>query len=159
MRPFSDHHGFLWDRIKQTEPEDWSCYERFVEQNLPLMITSEEIRIVGHYADPEAAFFSGRWEKGARIVEAEVDLSQMPYLRGSIRSRVLKLVDFWRSTGAGYIDFAEIKLDGDLRIGDFQSQPDSAAVPTLYSPTELRWENSSFEKSFSISYIAINRPY
>ncbi len=155
MRPYEEQHRFLWERIKETGPREWTYYERFVKENLRLMLATD-VRIVAHRADPYAPYFSGKWETGARIVEAEVDLSRIPSLAEGSGGRLLKLVDFWRSKGAGYIDFAEVNVGGRLRISDFKSQPERAGAPSFASGTRLRWENSSFESSFAVAYLAIN---
>jgi hypothetical protein len=155
MRPFVDRHRFLWDRIKDMEPEDWSYYDQFVRHNLPLMLGTDKYEVTARYADAQAPFFNGVWDRGARIIEAEVDLSQMPHLKGSESGRVLKIVDFWRARGIGYLDFAEIKLEGKLQIGAFKSRPDGASEPIFRSDKLLQWENSNLEKSFAVSYIAI----
>jgi hypothetical protein len=155
MRPFVDRHDFLWRRVKDAEPEDWAPYERFVMRKLPLMLGTEDVRIVRRYSDPEAEFFNGTWGRGARVVEAEVNLSGLPYLRESQEVRVLRVVDFWRSEGAGYIDSTRVSTEGGLRIGGVQSQPEGAAAPALRTASQLRWENTSFDHSFAVSYIAI----
>lgn len=155
MRPFVSQQEFLWDRIKNDDPENWEYYERFVQENLPLMLGAYEFRIVNRYAGTQVPFFNGKWDSGARVIEAEVDLSRLPHLKGPQSNRVLKIVDFWRNQGAGYLDFTEIKVGGSLRINDFESHPDSAATPKLYSAKQLQWENSGFEHSFAVSYVAI----
>jgi hypothetical protein len=96
MRPFIDRQEFLWERVKGDEPEDWSVYERFVRQKIPLMLGTDDVRITGHHSDPEAGFFNGRWGRGARVVEAEVNLAGLPCLRDSQQVRVLRVVDFWQ---------------------------------------------------------------
>jgi hypothetical protein len=155
MRPFVDRQGHLWERVREAEPEDWAPYERFVQQKLPLMLGTEDVRIVRRYADPEAEFFNGSWGRGARVVEAEVNLSGLPFLRDSQEVRVLRVVDFWRSEGAGYIDLTKVSTEGGRRIGGFRSQPEGAGAPAVRSPNQLQWENTSFDHSFAVSHIAI----
>lgn len=155
MRPYVDRQEFLWERVKNDEPEDWGAYERFVLQKLPLMLGTDEVRIVRRYSDPEAEFFNGTWGRGARVVEAEVNLSSLPYLKESRDVRVLRLVDFWRSEGAGYIDLTKVSTEGGLRIGGFESHPEGTGAPALRTARQLQWENTSFDHSFAVSYIAI----
>lgn len=155
MRPFISQHRFLWEQVKNTEPESWAYYDQFVRENLPLMLVTDNFHIVSRRADPEAPFFNGDWDNGARVIEAEVNLSQLPYMRGPQSNRVLRIVDFWRNRGIGYLDFIEIKLEGSLQIYDHKSQPDSAGSPILLSNKQLQWENPSFEKGFAVSYLAI----
>ena len=155
MRPFVDRQDFLWQRVKDGEPEDWAPYEHFVLRKLPLMLGTDDVRIVRRYADAEAEFFNGSWGRGARVVEAEVNLSGLPYLGESRDVRVLRVVDFWRSEGAGYIDLTRVRTEGGLRIGGFESHPEGASAPVLRSARQLQWENTSFDHSFAVSYIAI----
>lgn len=155
MRPFVDRQDFLWDRVKDGEPEDWGAYERFVLQKVPLMLGTDGVRIVRRYSDREAAFFNGGWGRGARVVEAEVDLSGLPYLGDSREVRVLRVVDFWRSEGTGYIDLTKVGTEGGLRIGGFESHPAGTGTPALRSASQLQWVNTSFDHSFAYSYIAI----
>ncbi len=155
LRPFVDRQVVLWERVRNEEPEDWGTYERFVLQKIPLMLGTDDVRIVRRYADPEAEFFNGTWGRGARVVEAEVNLSSLPYLKESREVRVLRVVDFWRSEGAGYIDLTKVSTEGALRIGGFESHPEGAVAPVLRTPSQLQWQNTSFDHSFAVSYIAI----
>lgn len=155
MRPFVDRQDFLWQRVKDSEPEDWGAYERFVLQKVPLMLGTDGVRIVRRYSDPEAGFFNGSWGRGARVVEAEVDLSGLPYLGESREVRVLRVVDFWRSEGTGYIDLTKVETEGGLHIGGFESHPAGTGKPDLRSASQLQWVNTSFDHSFANSYIAI----
>lgn len=155
LRPFVDRQEVLWERVRRDEPEDWGTYERFVLQKIPLMLGTDEVRIVRRYSDPEAEFFNGTWGRGARVVEAEVNLSSLPYLKESREVRVLRVVDFWRNEGAGYIDLTKVSTEGGLRIGGFESHPEGAIAPVLRTPSQLQWENTSFDHSFAVSYIAI----
>ena len=155
MRPFVSQHGFLWEQVKNTEPDSWAYYDQFARESFPLMFGTGNFHIVDRRADTQAPFFNGDWQNGARVIEAEVDLSQLPYMQGPQSNRVLKIVDFWRNQGIGYLDFIEIKLEGSLQIYDYKSQPDSAAVPILLSKKQLQWQNPSFESGFAVSYLAI----
>jgi hypothetical protein len=155
MRPYVDRQGFLWERVRNDEPEDWAIYERFTLQKIPLMLGADDVRIVRRYSDSEAEFFNGTWGRGARVVEVEVNLSSLPYLRESREVRVLRVVDFWRSEGAGYIDLTKVSTEGGLRIGGFESQPEGADAPVVRTARQLQWENTSFDHSFTVSYIAI----
>lgn len=155
MRPFVEEQKFLWQRVENGEPEDWAVYEQFVRRKIPLMLGSDDFRVTGRYSDPEAEFFNGSWGRGARVVEAEVNLSRMPYLKEGQDVRVLRIEDFWRMAGAGYIDMTEIRLDGGLRFGGMRSQPRGAGTPSVRSDKQLRWENTSFERSFAVSHITI----
>jgi hypothetical protein len=155
MRPFVSQHRFLWEQVSKTEPESWAYYDQFAHENLPLMFGTDSFRIVDRHADSQAPFFNGDWQNGARVIEAELDLSQLPYMQGPKSNRVLKIVDVWRNQGIGYLDFIEIKLEGGLQIYDYKSQPDTAATPVLLSGKHLQWQNPSFEKSFGVSYLAI----
>jgi hypothetical protein len=157
MRPFVEEQKFLWRRVKDGEPEDWGTYEQFVREKLPLMLGTEDFRITGHHSEPDAGFFNGTWDRGARVVEAEVNLSRLPYLKEGQGVRVLRIEDFWRSKGAGYIDLTEVELDGGLEFGNFKSQPRGAGAPALRSERRLRWENTSFDRSFAVSNILIKQ--
>ena len=62
---------------------------------------------------------------------------------------VLTITDFWRKRVQGYLDFTELKLEGNLQIVDFKVRPEGAHSPTFQSNRLLQWENTDFESSFA----------
>jgi len=158
MRPFAPQHEFLWNRVKQREPADWKYYDEFALANLPVLLGTSDVKLAGHYADPEAPFFTGSWDKGARVVEVDVDLSRSLQFDGSKPNRVLKLVDFWRRRQIGYIDFTEVKVEGALQITGVAVEPAGASPPSLRSRNAVRWENRNLGGSFESGFVAFNQP-
>lgn len=154
MRPFVTQHDFLWNRVRAAEPEDWTYYEKFVKQNLPLLLGTKDFEITNHYADAEAVFFNGTWDKGARIIEVRADLRESDFFSDKNDMNILKVVDFWHGQKVGYIDFIQVKVAGDLQITGVGMNPQSANPPTLRSKRLVRWENTSFTKSFTQGFIA-----
>ena len=153
LRPFTREHNFLWERVRNAEPKDWQVYDEFARQSIPGLLGTDHFQITGHYADPEIPFFNAAWSRGARVIEAEADLSDLP--KGTQSVSVLTLTDFWRKRVQGYLDFTELKLEGNLQIVDFKVRPASAHSPTFQSNKLLQWENTDFETSFASGAVGI----
>lgn len=156
MRPFPKEHEFLWDRVKGSAPDEWHYYEMFARQNLPLLLGTEELDLVGHFADPQVPFFNGAWGKGARVVEARVDLSRSKYFDGQKTPHVLQLVDFWRNQKIGYIDCMEVRVKGDMNITGVAVEPEGAILPANRNDKGVLWEHRNPEESFVRTYIAFH---
>lgn len=159
MRPFPAEHGFLWKRIRDLEPENWGVYEEFVRDNLPRLLPSlskpQEVHILNRYSDPEARFFNGEWNAGARVIEARIDELQLPPDKGKDKKiRVLSIVDFWRSRRLGYIDHAELKLEGALQVVGLVTRPEGSGSPTSRQNNYLEWKNT-FDNHFLVSFVGI----
>jgi hypothetical protein len=156
MRPFVSQHRFLWDRVRNSEPKRWQAYDDFVLGGVPHLVPAAACRIVRHRADRSARFYvDGRWEAGARVVEAEADLSAW----GPDPERTIRIVDFWRKQGIGYFDAVEAEMGGALTIGRLRVAPPDSRSPALVSERLVRWENPDFQGSFEESYLTlVSRP-
>jgi ABC-type amino acid transport system permease subunit len=148
LRPFPQEHNFLWERIRNVEPKDWELYEQFASENLSTLLGTDRFQMTGHYSDPEVPFFNATWTHGARIIEAEADLSDLPKTKGPDSVSVLTLTDFWKKRAKGYIDFTELKLEGNLQIQRFKVRPEGARSPKLQTSNLLQWENTDYTSSF-----------
>lgn len=78
MRPYVREHNFLWDRVKIGAPADWQPYEEFVKKSVPAFLGTNQFRIIDRNADAQAQFFNGDWSGGARVIEAELNVSDLP---------------------------------------------------------------------------------
>lgn len=156
MRPFVSQHRFLWERVRNSEPKRWETYDDFVRRGVPRLVPAATWRIVERRADRSARFYvDGRWETGARVVEAEAELSAW----GGDRERTVKIVDFWRKQGIGYFDAVEAETGGALTIGRLNVVPRDSRPPAILSERLVRWENSEFQGSFEESYLTlVSRP-
>lgn len=155
MRPFAEAHNFLWAKANNGEPADWAYYEKFARANLPVVLGTDNFRIVGHHADRSIGFFNGSWGIGARVVEAEAETPSLVAADAQAGQRVLTLVDFWRKKGVGYIDFTEINVQNGLRIKDIREDPSSASPPILLSRMQLQWTNTNLPKAFATAYVTL----
>jgi hypothetical protein len=155
LRPFAQEHNFLWERIKNVEPKDWDFYEQFASENLSTLLGTDHFQITRHYSDPEVPFFNATWTQGARIIEAEADLSDLPKTKGPDSLSVLTLTDFWKKKAQGYIDFTELKLEGNLQIQRFKVRPEGARSPKLQTSNLLQWENTDYATSFMSGSVGI----
>jgi hypothetical protein len=158
MRAFPKEHRFLWQRVKNDEPDDWTYYDGFAEETLPVLLGVDDIRIIRHYSDQEAPFFNGSWDSGARIVEAEFDVMRLPRLQGDQGLRVLRFSDSWKQKGIGYIDFIGVSLEGGYTVGGAGTQPSGVGWPARKSATEVEWENISIDTSPTIAFVGIKPP-
>jgi hypothetical protein len=159
MRPYPAEHGFMWRRIKDLEPENWDIYEQFVRNNLPQLLPAlskqQEFHIVNRYSNPNARFFNGEWGTGARVIEVQIDSLQLPFNKGKDKEvRVLSIVDFWRSRRIGYIDHAEVKLEGALQVTGWATQPKGSGSPASRHSNYLEWQNT-LANHFMVSYVGI----
>ena len=154
MRPFVSQHDFLWERLKDLEPADWHAYEKFAAENLAPLIGIAAPAEFTHYSDAGARFFDGKWTSGARVVEAETDLSESAFFGEQNSFHVLKIVDFWNERHIGYIDFIEVRADAPMQITGVGVEPQGAAAPTSRSDNLIRWENSSVARTFTRAFVA-----
>jgi len=159
LRPYPAEHGFMWKRIRDLEPEDWNIYEQFVRDNLPQLLPAlskqQGFRVVNRYSDPNARFFNGGWDAGARVIEVQVDSLELPFNKGKDKEvRVLSIVDFWRSRRIGYIDHAELKLEGSLQVTGLATQPKGSGSPVSRQSNYLEWQNT-LNNHFLVSYVGI----
>jgi hypothetical protein len=159
MRPYPAEHGFMWKRIRDLEPEDWNIYEQFVRDNLPQLLPAlskqQGFHVVNHYSSPSARFFNGGWDTGARVIEVQVDSLELPFDKGKDKEvRVLSIVDFWRSRRIGYIDHAELKLEGPLQVTGLATQPKGSGRPASRQSNYLEWQNT-LDNHFLVSYVGI----
>ena len=159
MRPYPAEHGFMWRRVRDLEPDNWNIYEQFVRNNLPQLIPAlskqQGFHIVNRYSDPNAKFFNGGWDAGARVIEAQVDALQLPSGKGKDKEvRVLSIVDFWRSRRVGYIDHAELKLEGALRVTGLATKPEGGSSLASRHSNYLEWQNT-VDNNFLVSYVGI----
>ncbi len=155
MRPFVDNHRFLWNRVSEDEPENWEYYLQFVTRNLPLLLSTKKFELVSHYSDPDVPFFNRQWQRGARVIEAKVNLAHLGNLNEDTQE--LKLVDFWRDRRMGYIDLLEVNFKGEFQIIDVEVKPESALLPNRQLEKQLQWENLNFEESPAVSHITFKR--
>lgn len=146
VRPYVYQHAFLWRRARNYEPEDWSHYERFVKSVLPRMLGVQDYRIVDRRSDPDAAFYNNGWSEGARLVEAEVDLSGSKNIRSEGDHSVLHFVDAWRARAIGYFDAVSISFDDGVETLEVTSEPSRAERPKR-EPREIHWENVGYGES------------
>jgi len=153
MRPFSQAHDFLWERANQHEPSDWQYYEQFARANLRVLLGTDNFQIVGRRADGAAKFYNGMWGVGARVIEADAQMSTLVTADADSGGQVLKLVDFWRARGVGYIDFTEISMQNNREIKNVREDPSSATPPALRNNTQLQWVNTSLAKAFANAYV------
>lgn len=154
MRAFSESHNFLWNRVNEREPADWQYYDQFARANLRVLLGTDDFQIVGQYADRETGFFSGSWSVGARVIEAEAQMSSLTTADAKTGGQVFRLVDFWRSRGVGFIDFTEINVQNSREIKSVRADP-SSATPMLRSAKKLQWMNTSLPKTFATAYVTI----
>jgi hypothetical protein len=159
MRPYPAEHGFMWKRIRDLEPEDWNIYEQFVRDNLPQLLPAlskqQGFRVVNRYSDPSARFFNGGWDAGARVIDVQVDSLELPFNKGKDKEvRVLSIVDFWRSRRIGYIDHAELKLEGSLQVTGLATQPKGSGSPASRQSNYLEWQNT-LDNHFLVSHVGI----
>jgi len=156
MRPFSQGHEFLWERANGREPSEWKYYEQFARTNLRVLLGTDDFSIVGRHADRSAKFFNGTWGIGARVIEAEARMSSLVTGDSNSGGRVLKLVDFWRTRGVGYIDFTEMNVDDGLEIKSVRVDPSSANPPAMRSGKQLQWTNTSLATTFATAYVTFD---
>jgi hypothetical protein len=156
MRPYAEAHNFLWARANQNEPSDWQYYDRFARANLRVLLGTDNFEIVGRQADRSTKFFNGSWGVGARVVEADVQRSALMTADANTGGQVLKLVDFWRARGVGFIDFTEINFQNSREIKSVREDPSSANPPALRNSTQLKWINTSLAKAFANAYVTFD---
>lgn len=153
MRPYPDEYKFLWRKVEGKEPADWETYRQFAIKNIPVLLNTQNFRVTAYYNDPEAAFFNKEWGKGARIVEAEADLTNLQREKGKDRYEALAIVDFWKMNRIGYLDLAEVKLEGNLQVKKVVMKPVDAGAPTLQTDNYVQWLNPSYSTSFTAGFI------
>ncbi|HKV39881.1 MAG TPA: hypothetical protein VJX67_11765 [Blastocatellia bacterium] len=154
MRPFTDQHDFLWRRIKDAEPAQWGVYEDFVQKNLTALLGARNFTITGHHIDPQVQFFNGKWTSGARVVVAEADVPALA-VPGHDDYKLLKVTDFWKTQGVGYIDHTEVDTAGNLRIVGIREEPRAAKPASVQTANQVRLEATSFSNAFTVTYVAI----
>jgi hypothetical protein len=112
MRPFSPSQEFLWQSVRSHEPEDWQVYEEFARENIPILLHVASLSLIAKRTDLTTPFFTA-FSKGvgSRSIEARVELH--PASDDSRGQKTLRVRDFWRTSGIGFID----KIEFDAPAG------------------------------------------
>jgi hypothetical protein len=153
MRPFVSQHSFLWDAVRSQPPDRWDYYEAFVADNLPRLLPVKSWKMAATSSAAESLFYiDGRWSKGSRVIEADVQLSDPG--RVALNDTVT-VTDFWKSQRLGNIDLVEVEFGHGLTLAELNMEPRNSQKPAT-SATSVRWLNPTYQSAFVTTRLTVH---